>query len=291
MAPRSGLWAGWLAWLTVAFLACLSLAGCAPAATVTPPPPTPRQGQIEVVDDGVGSHVRYLPMSSGGSPPIVVLVQGTPAEDEAVDTARYYVEHWQPWAEAHGVLLIAPAFDKANFGSKHPDLVGGGYRGLFGREIGADEWVIQLVDAYQAQVGSDEDRFFLYGHSAGGWFVSRFLMTHPEQIRGAVITASVTYPHPNPDVPWPYGLGPVEATLHWSDPPAETEVAFYPKLTWQIHKTVRFHYFAEIGNSVWSRTDVDARSEIARNKPVVRHKELKFHQNFSGHLRKRQSIY
>ena len=53
-----------------------------------------------------------------------------------------------------------------------------------------------------------------------------------------------------------------------------TEVTFYPKITWQVHDTIRFHYFAEIGDSVWSRTDVDARSETAQNKPVVRHKEF-----------------
>lgn len=52
------------------------------------------------------------------------------------------------------------------------------------------------------------------------------------------------------------------------------EVTFRPRIDWQAHPTVRFHYYAEIGDSVWSRTDVDARSEIARNKPVVRHKEF-----------------
>lgn len=218
---------------TVALMALSSLLGCAPVATATPPRPTLHPGHIELVSDKVGSHVRYVPTSLGVAPPIVVLVHGTPAEDEAVDTARYYVEHWQTWAEDHGALLIAPAFDKANFGSKDPDLVGGGYRGLFGRQIGADAWVLQLVNAYRAQVGGDDARFFLYGHSAGGQFVARFLVTHPERLRGAVITAAVTYPHPKPDISWPYGLGPLEATLHWSDPPAETEVAFYPgPATW-----------------------------------------------------------
>jgi pimeloyl-ACP methyl ester carboxylesterase len=197
-------------------------------ATATPSLPTPSLGEIELVAGEAGSHVRYVPTSVGSAPPIVVLVHGTPEYDEAVYTARYYVKNWQSWAEEHGAILIAPAFDQANFGSKDPDLIGGGYRGLFGREIGADEWVIRLVDAYQAQLGGGDGRFFLYGHSAGGWFVSRFLMTHPGRVQSAVITASVTYPHPNPDVPWPYGLGSLEATLHWTDPPAETSVDVQP---------------------------------------------------------------
>jgi pimeloyl-ACP methyl ester carboxylesterase len=213
----------------MAIVGLLALVGCMSAATATPPLPTPSPGKIELMAGEAGSHVRYVPTTVGSAPPIVVLVHGTPAEDEmAEDTARYYVENWQNWAEKNGAILIAPAFDQANFGSKDPDLVGGGYRGLFGREIGADEWVIQLVAAYQAQVESGDGRFFLYGHSAGGWFVSRFLVIHPERVRSAVITASVAYPHPNPDVPWPYGLGPLEATLQWTDPPAQTMVNVHP---------------------------------------------------------------
>jgi len=45
-----------------------------------------------------------------------------------------------------------------------------------------------------------------------------------EEEKGTVSTSAVTYPHPNPDVAWPYGLGPLAATLHWTDPPAETAV-------------------------------------------------------------------
>ena len=125
----------------VVVVGLVSLLGCGQAATTTPIPPTPQRGQIELVAGEAGSHVRYVPASLGVEPPIVVLVHGTPAEDQsAEDTAGYYVENWQAWAEAHGAIVIAPAFDQANFGSKDPDMVGGGYRGLFGRQIGAGEW-------------------------------------------------------------------------------------------------------------------------------------------------------
>ena len=113
------------------------------------------------------------------------------AEDEpAEDTARYYIENWEAWAEANGAILIAPAFDQSNFGSKDPDMVGGGYRGLFGRKIGADAWVLGLVDAYQGQYGGGDGRFCLYGHSAGGQFVARFVVTHPGRVKGAVMRTS-----------------------------------------------------------------------------------------------------
>ena len=196
--------------------------------TATPATARPRPGRIQAVEGRFGDHVAYVPMDLGAGPPIVVLAHGTPAEDEtALDTARTYVEYYRAWADQMGAILLAPAFDQPNFGSKDPDMTGGGYRGLFGREVGADVWVLNLVDTYRAWFGGD-GRFFLYGHSAGGQHAARFLVTHPQRLRGVVITAALTYPHPNLDVSWPYGLAPLDANLKWTDPVAETVVQVEP---------------------------------------------------------------
>ena len=90
-----------------------------------------------------------------------------------------------------------------------------GYRGLFGREIGADEWVLRLVRAHQQTFGSEEDQFYLYGHSAGGQFTGRFLVAHPETVKMAVITSAATYPQPNTEVAWPFGMGELHADIEW----------------------------------------------------------------------------
>jgi hypothetical protein len=51
--------------------------------------------------------------------------------------------------------------------------------------------------------------------SAGGQFVARFLVTHPEYVERAVITAAATYPQPSADVTWPFGMGELHADIEW----------------------------------------------------------------------------
>jgi len=55
----------------------------------------------------------------------------------------------------------------------------------------------------------------LYGHSAGGQFLARFLVAHPELGKKAVITAAATYPQPDPQVAWPFGLGELHTKIEW----------------------------------------------------------------------------
>ena len=222
--------------LVTALLLVAGIVACAGSPTGALPSPLPEAlpGTVELVASAHGSHVRYVPADLASPPPLVVLAHGTPGDGEtAEDAARYYVEHWKAWAEAQGAILIAPAFDQANFGSKQVDMAHGGYRGLFGREVGADAWVIELVDAYTARYGLAGGRFYLYGHSAGGQFAARFLVTHPERLQGAVISAAVTYPHPDGGIAWPFGLGSFEATLQWADPPGQTSARVEPDpATW-----------------------------------------------------------
>lgn len=47
--------------------------------------------------------------------------------------------------------------------------------------------------------------------------MARFLVTNPELVRRAVISAAVTYPQPDPEVAWPYGLGPLDTEIEWED--------------------------------------------------------------------------
>ena len=195
--------------LPVVLLSCNSASQLSP---VTIPAP----GQVTLIEDMFGAVYVYVPTTAPPEPDILVLVHGTPAHDESAEaTAHYYVTNWLDLAEEHGYMLIAPAFNQADFSSRRGDHALGGYRGLFGREIGADEWVLRLVTAYQQAYDSPDKPFYLYGHSAGGQFVGRFLVTHPARIKRAVISSAATYPQPNPDVTWPFGLGELHADIEW----------------------------------------------------------------------------
>ena len=179
-----------------------------------------KKGEVVAVEDVFGVFFVYAPTTMSSKPGLLVLVHGTPAETaSAEETAKFYIDNWIDFAEGEGILLVAPSFNQENFSSRKGEIEDKmtGYRGLFGREIGADEWVLRIVDAYQQEFGNTNEKFSLYGHSAGGQFVGRFLVTHPERVEKAVITAAVTYPQPNPEVAWPYGMGELHTQIEWDE--------------------------------------------------------------------------
>ncbi len=180
------------------------------------PPVTHEPGQLSKEEDVFGTFYAYVPTTVPEKPEILVLVHGTPPKDDTAEAnAEYYVTNWIDFAEEQGYILIAPAFNQEDFSSRLGDHAMSGYRGLFGREISADEWVLRLVKAHQQAFGSANEQFYLYGHSAGGQFTGRFLVTHPETVKKAVISSAATYPQPNTEVAWPFGLGELHTDIEW----------------------------------------------------------------------------
>jgi poly(3-hydroxybutyrate) depolymerase len=202
--------------LTVLIL-IIGLASC--GAPQAPDPLIPRElGQAIAAKDVFGMFYTYAPTNLSKETEIIVLIHGTPAKEEtAEETAHYYIINWLDFAENYGYILIAPAFNQEDFSSREGDHALGGYRGLFGRIINADEWVLRLVTAHQKAFGIPARPFYLYGHSAGGQFVGRFLVTHPEQVKRAVITSAATYPQPNPEIAWPFGMGALSTEIKWDE--------------------------------------------------------------------------
>ena len=201
-------------WRPLAFLFCLVLCG----ATWAGPPEfrvgEDEKGRVVCKATAHGEYVQYVPRSVTPQFRMAVLVHGMLGRDEdAGEVAERFIRRWIPAGERLGIILLAPAFDQRNFGGYRGP--GGGYRGLFGREIGADEFVNEIVDQYKALSPKYDGRFYLYGHSAGGQFVSRYVVRHPQRIIAAVISAAGTYAFPNPDVPWADGMAPLVRSMRW----------------------------------------------------------------------------
>lgn len=217
-------------------MAAIAGAACSLVPVIPPPQPPPvdhRPGQVAEAEDAFGTFYAYVPEKLGAEPGILVLAHGTPAEGETAEaTARYYVENWIDFAEEQGLVLIAPAFNQEDFSSRKGDHALGGYRGLFGREIGADEWVQRLVQAHRQAFGLGEKPFYLYGHSAGGQFAARFVVTHPEQVKKAVITAAATYPQPSLETAWPFGMAELHAEIEWDAETVKLVDVTPDKQTW-----------------------------------------------------------
>jgi pimeloyl-ACP methyl ester carboxylesterase len=138
---------------------------------------------------------------------VVVLAHGYPWPDGwlfgpfLLYYARGAVRRWSEFAKANSAILLSPAFGAGGFG---------GYREMFGVEIDADGFVNRLVDfSAKPLIGNFDGRFALHGHSAGGQFAARYLVTHPDRLLQAVLSAPSTYPFPDPEIAWPNGMGTV----------------------------------------------------------------------------------
>jgi pimeloyl-ACP methyl ester carboxylesterase len=126
---------------------------------------------------------------------------GSKSDDELARYAQGAVERWTAFAEAHQAIVVAPVFGGRDFG---------GYRALFGRSIDADEFVNALADEVGGKhIPHFSGRFSLHGHSAGAQFAARYVVTHPERLETAVLSAPGAYPFPDPSLPWPNGMAPV----------------------------------------------------------------------------------
>jgi poly(3-hydroxybutyrate) depolymerase len=229
-------------------------------------------GEVTKGEDQFGSFFSYVPTTVPDEPEFLVIVHGTPFKEETEEWgAEYYLRSWIPFADAHGSVLTAPTFNQENFSSRLGDHAMSGYRGLFGREIGADDWVLRLVEAYQVGLGTESQPFYLYGHSAGGQFTGRFLVTHPEMVKRAVISSAATYPQPDPEVAWPFGMGELHADIEW-DSETITHVDIMPEREkWQAATQITLTVIVGLDDTAKLPADLipgqkgDERITIAQN--------------------------
>lgn len=167
-----------------------------------------RKGSIQPGSVLAGHYLYYCP----AKPPrgLLTIVHGTPdSPNAAAENARKYLARWISFAEDQRLLVVAPIFENSEYGSfdGSQGVPAGGYRGLYGKHFGADTFLDKVASRLGSQISGFDGRVILYGHSAGGQFVSRYLVRHPERVKTAVISASGRYPYPDQSAPWPYGMG------------------------------------------------------------------------------------
>lgn len=135
--------------------------------------------------------------------PILIVMpgRGRNAED--------YRDDWLDQARDHGALLLVPEFPDDVYSSADYNL--GHLFDSDGDLVPAAEWTFAVVDAlfdYVAEEISSNDRgFYLYGHSAGGQFVHRYILFMGDnRVIRAVSANSGWYTVPDSNVDFPYGL-------------------------------------------------------------------------------------
>lgn len=210
---------------------CISAGFASGQADEAPAPALPLEGMhVGVVAWDrcpYGNFLYYVPVPG---PPVgmLVLVHGSFSEsDDATETAKWYTEAFVQAAQRRNLVIVTPCFDDPNFGleSKRPL---GGYRRLEGRVVGADRFLESCVDRMIATFPNLDGKFYLCGESSGGQFVSRYLVKHPDRVRGAVICRSQSYAFPSTDVRWPEGMARLQTMVRWNKDGAYTELDYTP---------------------------------------------------------------
>jgi hypothetical protein len=127
--------------------------------------------------------------------------------------ADAYIESWVDWGGRSNYVVIAPQFDVKNWpeplGYNFGNLASGSERSNTPNPRSKWSFTVleQLFDEVRKRFSVDVEKYDLFGHSAGGQFVHRFLLFYPEnRVRVAVAANPGFYTFPDSSIDFPYGL-------------------------------------------------------------------------------------
>lgn len=146
----------------------------------------------------------HRPATAGARAPIAFIMHG------ASRNANVYRDNWIEEADARGVIVAAPEFDKARF-PETPGYALGGYADDDERfqvnPAGPFNALEPLFDVLRARTGSRARTYALFGHSAGGQFIHRYVLLKGRSRAGPIIAANAGwYTMPEFATAYPYGL-------------------------------------------------------------------------------------
>lgn len=151
----------------------------------------------------------YVPENTTQTAPLVFVLHG------AGRNAEDYRNSMITKANEYGFIAIAPEFSQTNYPG------GDGYNlgNVFedGDNPSPDtlnqemDWAFSIIeplfDYMKNEINNTNNSYYMYGHSAGGQFVHRFLMFKPNaRVYRAVASASGWYTFPDSSITFPYGF-------------------------------------------------------------------------------------
>lgn len=146
----------------------------------------------------------YRPASYAPDGPVVVVLHGR--NRNGAD----YRNWWIASADRHGALVVVPEFPERHYA--HPDDYN--YAGMFdreGRPRPRSHWLYPVIDHVfidaRDRAGGRAERYFLFGHSAGGQLVHRMVtFGWSNRIERAVAANPGSYTMPSVDEAFPFGM-------------------------------------------------------------------------------------
>lgn len=156
--------------------------------------PTGRTSFRTLIGAPDAEYFTYAPPAASPASPVVVLVHGI------TRNAAEHVFRFAAAADSANAILVAPLFTKASYG-QYQQVVDGA------RGVRADLALFDILAEVAAQTGADTARVNLFGFSGGAQFAHRFTMLHPERVAALAVAAAGWYSFPDPDLPYPLGIG------------------------------------------------------------------------------------
>lgn len=193
---RSPNLAGWLACLLTATT----------AAHAAPNRFDPIGSYVTESPGGKPLGVHYcVPPGSGPDTPILIVIPG------ARRNAAEYRDQWADLATSNGLIVLTLEATQEHYPTEY-DYNAGGVLDSNRRVRPASEWLFSaiepLFEEFRERYGSSRAGYLLYGHSAGGGFVHRFLLMKPgARVERAVAANPAFCAYPTRDLEYPFGLG------------------------------------------------------------------------------------
>jgi poly(3-hydroxybutyrate) depolymerase len=146
----------------------------------------------------------HQPATAGPNSPVVFVMHGVLRDGDR------YRDEWRDLAEKHDLIIVVPTFGRKNFPTTGSYNLGN-IVNKKGRLNPRPQWsfaaIEPLFDEIVCRVAGNQRGYALYGHSAGGQFVHRYVaFAEAPRLISAVSANSGWYTMPN-DAAFPYGWG------------------------------------------------------------------------------------
>jgi poly(3-hydroxybutyrate) depolymerase len=143
------------------------------------------------------------PETFGPNSPIVFVMHGVKRNGQT------YRDTWAPYSVRDSFLLLVPEFSDDQYPSEAYSQ--GNIADKKGNPLDPNAWTFTIIerlfDQAKRMTGNHSEQYYLYGHSAGGQFVHRFVLFMPKARYARAIAANPGYyTIPTQAEHYPYGL-------------------------------------------------------------------------------------
>ncbi len=155
--------------------------------------PTQCVQHLRLTQDPDQEYFLYLPNTSLSEAPVLTCIHGVSRN------AEEQIRSFMAYAEANGVIIVAPLFDTERF----PD-----YQRL-GRPVRgqrADLILQKILQDVACRINVAIQQIFMFGFSGGAQFAHRYMMAYPRQVNAVVLAAADWYTFPDEKYRYPRGI-------------------------------------------------------------------------------------